>query len=136
MKKLMDAAKLAYETAKDKMLEGRTPKFLGIEGMLALMHERIVSYNVTKRDSAILELAADSIVALMISMPDIDDSDITDIDDSFTAPLVTMPVEVEDEDEDVDGPRPKPQQKKKTKKMQNPLAQVEGDNIENLKERD
>ena len=70
MNKLLLVAKTAYERAKQKISAGESPKFLGIDGLVAVMYERIVQYGNTKDQDLILDLAADALLALDIVMPD------------------------------------------------------------------
>lgn len=75
MDKLLLVSKMAYKRAQQKLHQGKVPSFLGLEGMLALMYERLVQYSDTKDSDYVLDLAADSILALLHIVPDMDDSD-------------------------------------------------------------
>lgn len=85
MDKLKAAWSLVGKTARKKREAGEVPQFLGTQGMLALMYDRIVEYNKLKKElteeafvAVIVDLAVNSLFAVASAMPDID-SDFEDI---------------------------------------------------------
>lgn len=80
---LLTLAKLIHRRAKEKQAKGEIPTFLGVQGMLALMHKNICDYynNVTEETAGdyVLDLCVNSIFALQCVVPDIvDDSRVED----------------------------------------------------------
>lgn len=68
-------AKLVWRRATDKQAKGEIPTFLGVEGMLALMHRDITNfYKATTEESKsnyVLDLCVDALFALQCVIPDI-----------------------------------------------------------------
>lgn len=60
------SAKAAFRYAKEMMFEGSVPTYLGINGMLALMHQNIKSYIDEPTEDALLSLVAHGIHALAL----------------------------------------------------------------------
>lgn len=60
------SAKAAFRHAKEMMFEGSVPTYLGINGMLALMHSNIKSFIDDPTEDALLSLVAHGIHALAL----------------------------------------------------------------------
>lgn len=104
----MDYIKLAAQTAnklaKTRIQDGKVPKFLGVPGLLALMHENMVRYHEEDQEWELADFAAHAIIALSIKLEEsgVGKSDVSDETETSDDPDVIDDVEEENLIEDVD----------------------------------
>lgn len=79
---LQTAAKTAFAYARDQKAKGAIPIYLGLPGMLALMHRDIQEYSQDPDVDKLLSLAAHAVCALAVSMEEEEEEedDVEDID--------------------------------------------------------
>lgn len=100
------ALKIITDSVKEKRSTGEVPVFLGVHGMLALMHNDIVEFSKLPEDARskfVLSLAVKAVFALSTILPDMDDMDEVDniLEDEEEKPLQENP-ETADTDEEAD----------------------------------
>lgn len=75
MDKLKTALRLVTERVEAKRSEGSVPSFLGLQGMIALVHKEIVDFSKADEDKTqyVINLAAMAVYALSTVLPDMEE---------------------------------------------------------------
>jgi hypothetical protein len=110
MDKLKAAWSLVGKAARERRKAGAVPAFLGVKGMLALMYDRIVSYNEGAEDDAyVLDLAINSLFAVAATLPELHDDDfieesikVSGVEDDTVAEELSDSAEESSEDGEID----------------------------------
>lgn len=104
----MDYIKLAAQTAnklaKTRIQDGKVPKFLGVPGLLALMHENMVRFHEDDQEWELADFAAHAIIALSIKLEEsgVGRPDASEDSETSEDPDVMDDIEEENLIEDVD----------------------------------
>ena len=100
--KLKLVAKMAWQRAKEKIAQGEAPQFLGVNGLVALMYERLVQFGKTQDNDMVLELAADAIIALDLATPELAELEDTQEPQQEETEEDVDPAHPEDDDRRID----------------------------------
>lgn len=83
MEHLERVAKAAFKRAQTRQLDGAVPIFLGVNGLLALIHQKVLEYNTAPSKDILLDIVANGIFALSIVMDEEEFEEIVDEEHPF-----------------------------------------------------
>lgn len=73
---IKDAARAVFDATMKVKNSGKLKSFVSIDGHLTLMADKIERFFETRKDSEIINLAVDALLAVILVLPDVDEDEV------------------------------------------------------------